>query len=242
MSRNAQKRSPCPPLAPHVEMTIAALAEDGITPTPAEIAWLAKLRDPCERISDSGELPPMWGAPVEVAGDLYWPLHPLAMQWFRRSWVLLAAEDGDWQTWAYMFAHTRAAPGDKSLTLLQTRDSIKAAVGEWRQNAPLHEDLELEFVRFLRRLDGLTTDVPEMREEDSSRGVQPSCASGVAALCRLFPGTTPEYWQSEISEKDRDSLLADTHEGDYATSPTRKRHIENYLRAVKWIRFSHARN
>jgi hypothetical protein len=227
-------------LSPYVEATLAALRADGIQPTDAEIGWLIKLRERCDRVAPDGELPPMWGAPAEIAGELYWPLHPLALDWWRRAFVLLPGEDkADCRRWAYLFAHTLSAPGDTRLRALVTRESIADSVTAWRVNTPLHEEHESKLVAFLRRVDGLDEDVPypdggKVKDDEPAR-----TGDGIKMLCQAFPGTTPTYWQTEISCHDIDELLRANDRRSWADSATRSAHIENYMRAVKWVRRNH---
>jgi hypothetical protein len=160
------------------------------------------------------------------------------MDWWRRAFVLLSGDDhADCRTWAYLFAHTLSAPGDTSLRTIASRESIIRAVTEWRANTPLHEEHESKLVTFLRRLDGLDDDVPEpdrKKDEDPS-----SPGDGIRMLCKTFPGTTPTYWQTEISCRDLDELLRANDRKNWAESATRSAHIENYMRAIKWVRRNH---
>ena len=240
MRNKPNRTNPCPSLAPHVAMTIEALAADGITPTPAEIAWLAKLREPCDNISTGGDLPPIPGSPIEIAGETWWPLHARASSWYRRTYFLFGDEETEWRLWVYMYAHTRSAPGDSSLLLLTARNTIKDVVGQWRAELPLHEEHEIALHRFLRRLDGDVQAVPPV-DQPAIQPPPPTPWDGIAQLCRLFPGTTPEYWWAGISERDTDELLRASDRNDWATSRTRLQHIDNYLTAVRWIRRTHGK-
>ena len=73
-------RNPCPPLSPYVARVLEALRADGINPTDAQVAWLVRLRDRCERPTFDG-LPPLLGGAIEIAGAQFWPLHLRATRW-----------------------------------------------------------------------------------------------------------------------------------------------------------------
>jgi hypothetical protein len=243
MARLKHTRDPVPPLAGQVQLTLDALAADGITPTPAQIAWLVALRKPCDAVNERG-LPPMYGAPVELCGQLWYPLHALAEQWFRRAWVMAGDGDSDapWRTWVYLFAHIYSAPGDRTLATLQSEETIRATVGEWRAGLPLHDETEPELVRFLRRLDGYDTDVPDPDAKESTERAPAGSLDGVSSLCKAFPGTTPDYWMTGISGRDIDDLMRTRQTAeDWAKSPERTEAIKRYLNAVKWIRYNHGK-
>jgi len=231
------RKSPCPQLAPQVQATIEALRADGIEPTPAEVVWLARLREPCDKVRADGDLPPLFNAPVVLAGVRFWPLHPLAGMWFRRAWALVG-DEGSWRTWAYMFAHIYSAPGDWTLQTMTEREAILTAVGEWRGNAPIHEEHDADIVAFLRLFDGYEDSVPDPAEKPKPHQAA-SSAPGVSGLCKRFPGTTPDYWIAGISEKEIDELMRQGDAGDFATSAARDAAIKRYLTAVKWVRLAH---
>jgi hypothetical protein len=115
-----------------------------------------------------------------------------------------------------------------------------AAVGEWRLSIALHEDIEPELVRFLRVRDGIDAGVPSPTDA-APDPEQAGPVDGVTAMCKAFPGTTPDYWMTGISERDIDELCKRLDRGNWATCDTRKHAIDSYLNAVKWIRKAHGK-
>jgi hypothetical protein len=115
---------------------------------------------------------------------------------------------------------------------------MQAEVAEWVSAFPGHEENFPELVALLRLLnrddDAVASLTPRKPQAQNEMG-------GITMLCKMFSGTTPEYWQSGISQAEIDALVQcqDTHGGQWATSAMRSDAIENYLRAVKWIRKAH---
>lgn len=229
-------RNPCPQLSPHVAQTLDALRADGVFPTDAEIAWLVLLRLPCD-CPEFGAMRPLLGAPVQVAGETFWPLHARARRWFLHAWEVC---DEKLSTAIYLYAHSRSAPGDRSLELEQTASGIERVVTEWRSALPLHDEHEDELIAQLRKLDGHTDAVVDPTAKPAEAEDAQSELGWVAAMCKMFPSTTPEYWQSGISEAEISELLSVTDGKPWATCRRRNESVANYLRAVKWVRFNHA--
>jgi hypothetical protein len=228
-------KSPLPTLDPYVRETLAALRTEGIAPTDDDIGALVLLRRQCNLPLLEILAPPL-GSSITAAGATWWPLHARA-----RRWMLYAAElcGEEWRTDILLFAHTRSAPGDRSLDLMQDKGGIIAEVSEWRTELPLHDDNVEDLLRALRTLDGdYDITVPRL-PEDKQQERPASELAGVNMLCQIFYGTTPEYWRSGISDAEIDELMRARDSGQWANSETRKRAIENYLRAVKWMRRCH---
>jgi hypothetical protein len=90
-------------------------------------------------------------------------------------------------------------------------------------------------MRTLRMLDGVDADIIPTKTEPRPQNPMP----GVAMLCRLFSGTTPEYWMSGISVKEIDHLRQANEPEQWATSQCRRAAVEQYQLAVKCIRSAH---
>lgn len=221
-----------PALRPRLAETLEALRAEGILPTDAEVVWLAQLRERCDapRVDDGT----MLGAPLDVAGETWWPLHMLAEDWFWHAYQELG-ERGDWRTWAYLFAHTRSAPGDKSLLLVMGPVATMAAVGSWRRRCALHREVEGSLVGLLRELDGYVETVVDPDRVKEEIAPRPKPMAGVAALCRMFPGTNPDYWRAGISARETDALLS----SEKSAETDRTQAIRNYLTAVRVVRRNH---
>jgi hypothetical protein len=234
------KESPCPWLNGYVAATLAALRADGIQPADAEIAWLVELRWRCDRPDFREGIAPPRGFPliIETMPDVeFWPLHALAETWFRMAGEIVP----DLRTDVYLYAHTRAGPGDTSLAALQVEAAIRETLGAWRGGLPLHAENEPALVRLCRLIDGyvqpdvLAPGQAAPQEEDAG-DVDARC---VRMLCEAMPGTTPTYWRTEISVAEMDALMRARNREPWAESAKRGAAIENYLNDVRWIR--HAR-
>jgi len=231
-SQEAKAAAVVPPLSPYVARTLEALRADGIQPTDAEIAWLVLLRTDCDKPCVDG-IGPQLGASLTVLGETWWPLHERATSWMLRAGALCP----ELRTDCFLFAHIYSAPGDRRLDLWQGPEAIRAEVSAWRLALPLHEENTGELVRLLRVLDGDATAANVPREHTPATPY--ADLGGIGMLCRLFPGTTPEYWRSGISRAEIDGLLARQETGPWATAQRRSDAIGDYLRAVKLIRCNH---
>jgi len=223
----------------YVAATLEALRADGIQPTDAEIAWLVELRWRCDRPDFREGVAPPRGFPliVETLPDVpFWPLHADAESWFRMAGTICE----DLRTEIYLYAHTRSAPGDTSLQLLQTPDAIRETVGAWRAGLPLHEGNEASLVRLCRLIDGyVQPDVDAPGQPAKEPDHEDSEARCIRILCGTMPGTTPTYWRSGISVAEMDALMKAKSREPWAESRRRGAAIENYLNAVRWIREAH---
>lgn len=225
--------NPVPDLHPNLESTLAALRADGINPTDAEVVWLARLRWPCDHPRHG--VKELVGAPVEIGGDTFWPLHRLAEYWFVAAGEILG-DEGTRKTDAYLFAHTRSAPGDRSLLLITGEDAIAQTVHDWRAGLALHDENVPDLVRLLRHIDGYADEAaPRPATEE------PGELDGIGTLCKMFPGTTPDYWRSGISIAETEALFESTSKQAWAESSKRTAAIENYLLAVKQVRANHGK-
>jgi hypothetical protein len=249
-----------PDLSPRLRATLDAFEASGVTLSHEEVVWLAELRRPCDNPSDGsvplsheevvwlaelrrpcdnpsdGSVPWVMGAPLEYGGIRWYPNHRLADGWFLRAYALM---DGDPQARlvAYLYAHAHSAPGDVSLRELTTVESMERVLSEWFDALPI-QDAQLEPLCVkLRELDGETKQVPDHASKYGDADVVPDdpCASFASAMCHAFPGTTPEYWLTEISTADAKRILTGASTGGFAESDDRRESIANYLKAVKWI-------
>ena len=225
-----------PDLSPRLQDTLAAFAASGVVLSPAEIVWLAELRRPCDKPSD-GSIPWVMGAPIRDSGETFWPLHELASNWFSRAYKIVSWSDVGGIA-CYLFAHTRSAPGDKSLRLLSGSEEIRTTVLDWYEQSGIHQGQLAVLSGALNRLNGVDNDVPNpdaTPTQDDSAPVDNS-ARFAAAMCHAFPGSTPEYWLTEIPSTVAVKMLAEASgSGQFATSPERTRAISNYLTAVKTL-------
>jgi hypothetical protein len=183
-------------------------------------------------------LPDLVGAPVNLCGETFWPLHRLAEWWFVRAGTMLG-DEGMWRTDCYLFAHTRSEPGDRSLLLVNSEAEIRATVAEWRLTLALHDENVADLIRLLRHMDGYVDDAPPV---DKKRNEPSNELDGIAQLCRTFQGTTPEYWRAGISIAETEALLAGAASDQWAESHCRTKAIETFLRGVKWVRANHAKH
>lgn len=226
--------NPVPDLHPNLQGALTALRADGIIPTDAEVAWLARLRWPCDHPND-GSMSPLVGGPVDVAGEYWWPLHRLSEFWFVMAGDLFG-DEGTWKTDVYLYAHIKSEPGDRSLLMLRGRDQIVEAVSTWRNGLPLHDENVPDLVRLLRHIDGYNDDIPRDRTSEPAGELD-----GIAQLCRMFPGTTPDYWRAGISIAETESLLESANSEKWAESHRRTDSIKTFLLAVKQVRANHGK-
>jgi len=235
-------KSPVPELSPPLARALAAFREAGVELTAAEIVWLALLRRPCDHPID-GSLPWLIGAPFNYAGVTWYPTHQLAELWFIRVKKLLTESDSPdlAHTTAFLFAHAHSAPGDVTVRSLNTLEEIEGRCMEWFNGLPLHVGQVLPLVNRLRELDRNTTSVPDGSDSDHSDEVLTNQSSGVAVMMKAFPGTTPEFWLTEVAACDARAYVHAVGEQskDFATSEGRRKAIENYLKAIKWVWSNH---
>jgi len=223
-----------PALAPKVADAIDALRADGVTLMDADVVWLAQLRAACDS-PEAGRVRTVMGAPLQYAGATWWPLHRLADEWWRAAYEQLA-DFPDLRTDAYLMAHQFSAPGDASL-LQWCGDVLPHAVIEWRVRVALHEEQVLPLIQTLKRMDGYADAAP-VPDADESKPIDPAIRTqGLIALCKAFPGTTPEYWQTHAPLPLVDEIQSAyaSREG-WADSVARTDAIKRWLTAVRWLR------
>jgi len=224
-----------PELAPKLAEAIAALEADGIALTPAEVAWLARLRWPCDNPED-GSIQWVAGAPVVCCGVTFWPLTMRATAFWARACQLFGA-DSETAMQAYLMAHVYSEPGDRTLMPLSTEDEIATACDYFEASLPIPEAQLGQLYRRLIELGGGSLDDPGCEEsgEDVPSVDLPSFA---AAMCRAFPGTTPDYWLDGISKQEAAAMesRAVGESGEWATGRRRTNAMRAFMRAVKAIR------
>jgi hypothetical protein len=227
--------SPAPPLAPHVELTLAAFAEAGITPTFREAGWLVKLREPCDN-PESGALPWQCGAPFEYAGVEWYPLHNLASTWMMMMEVHLKQAKSRVLVYAacFLFAHAHSAVGDGSLRKWWVPAKAQREAVRWFRDLPMHIGQTAGLMDRLRELDSYAPAVPDPNgKAQAASGVDMRRAIGV--MMKAFPGTSAEFWWTGCSTADATAYMGCQSGGVFATSPARNAAIENYLKAVRWV-------
>jgi hypothetical protein len=220
-----------------VAEALSALRADGVQPTDAEIAWLARLRWPCDHPCD-GSIPWVMGAPIVYGGVTFSPLHRLAESWLYRAYQV-AIDGGDDRVWLYLYAHAHSGIGDVSLRGLMTSEAIIAAVDAWSKAQAIHAGQVNEICQRLMALDGHRNLVPDVGREADDADERDGAEDFAATMMRLFPGTTAEYWMVGIPAGAARNLLLAQESGPWAESGKRKAALENYQRAVRWVRLSH---
>lgn len=232
MSDAPKPVTPCPQLSPYVEATLAELRADGIQPTDAEIGWLIKLRERCDR-TRVDDVPPGW--PITVAGVTFWPRHRLATTWWLAAHRALDGRP-HLQVMAFIYAHTQSRPGDVSLR--DMAGDPAAILAAWGDALPISDAALPALCERLRAMDGNGDAVPALKQRDDEPAAGE--AAFLAGMAKLFPGTPVDYWRSGISEREATELAAAaTSRGDWADSAERGAAITNYMRAVAWIRARH---
>lgn len=234
--------SPCPELSPRLAETLDAFCQSGITPTHAEIVWLADLRRACDRPHD-GSVPWVMGAPVRFSGIDFYPMHRLAESWFMRAMAL--TDDPRLQTAIYFYAHAHSAPGDRTLQGVMTADDITSRVASWYDEQPIHNNIEqlTELASRLSEIDGDSNSVPDPSavKRDDGHASTDDLPQFVALACRAFPGILPSFWMTDLPAHEIRSMIASVSTGGdaWATSHHRTAAIANYLKAVKWVWRAH---
>jgi hypothetical protein len=223
--------TPCPSLHPSVERKLAALGDAGIEATVEEVVWLCDLhRRTMDPRAGYPQLPP--GYAIDLCPNVKaWPLHALATTW----WIEASEHLPEMQDALYVYAHTRSAPGDRSLLEMQDWEGVAEAIGQWRSTLPIHDELWPDYIRLMRQLDG---DCPVVPRPDAEDGPSAHGLPGLyARLCSMVPGTTPEYWESGISEGHTAQAIAamDPNAAQWNKTARFGRAQANYLNAVKWI-------
>jgi hypothetical protein len=229
-----------PSLHAWVKDDLARLRKVGIEPSFAEVVWLSDLAK-AAHTSPGREVIQCHAAPIKFCGAVFYPFHLRARYWYA-EWRDLFDGDGLLQDGLYFFAHVHSKPGDVSLVELSTADAVQDAVKAWLRQQEFSEADSLTLAEALYRMDhGDDNPVssPETKPDNETQSIV-TLEERVAELCELFPGTTPTYWQSEISSIEGDKLAAAMiaatgDEGAWATSAIRTRKIGSYMNAVKWI-------
>lgn len=214
---------------------IAKLRARGIEPTIDEMVWLARLAElahtPPGRVTVEDV-----AAPVKFAGETFWPLHMLAQRWFVQWFEAFEGQD-EMRAGVYLYAHTKSKPGDKSLRELSDMDEVARVVSEWLNNAAFRSDQLVDLQAALQRMADDEQDIPAPDEKSEQRGATQE--DRISSLCSAFEGTTPEFWESEICERQAmmvvASRIAQENGGAWANSPLRARRMANYMNAIKWI-------
>ena len=233
--------NPVPDLAPRLAKALAAFRESGVEPTDAELVWLASLRAKCDNPTD-GSVPWVMGAPLEYGGIKWHPMHRLAESWFLRAFKLF---DGDdiLQISAFLFAHAHSGIGDKTVREYMSDESMRAKLNDWRDGLAIQDDQIPELCETLRGMDGQGEFVPDLTDgkvEDIEPMAPSSVPQNVAALCKAFPGVSPEFWLTDISSNDSMLMLATAcNESGWAESPLRRAAVANWLKAIKWVWRNH---
>jgi hypothetical protein len=226
-----------PPLPTKLTESLALIRSLGVTLTDAEIVWLAELR----RLADT---PPgranlsSSSSPVEICGVKLWPMHMIAECW-SSDWVREFEGDPFLQNCIYLFAFAKSEPMDRTLVSIATYDAVKKAVVEWissttimRKDVPQIIDaccklMETDFAATVENPDKVQTvaNAPKTAEERA------------AALCKMFPGTTPDYWLFGVSTacalKMAIEVSRSGESSEWAQSPVRIKRVASYLAAVK---------
>ena len=230
-----------PSLSPKLLSALDAFRAGGVTPTDAEIVWLASLRRKCDKPTD-GSVPWVVGAPLSFCGIDWYSLHKLAEGWWLRAFALMDGNPDD-QVAVFMFSHAHSKPGDVTLRGIMSAESIRVAVREWSNALPIHEDQLDNLCDRLRELDGDFEHVTDPADKDKPKEDSPSLVdeSGrfAAIMCKAFPGVSPDYWLTGIAASDARDMLSDVSGDDFATSMERTEAIKNFLKAVKWIWVNH---
>ena len=223
-----------PDLHPKLAETLAALRAAGVQPTDAEIVWLGRLREPCDN-PESHAVRHVIGAPLIYCGISFWPLHWLAEDWWKLMYVYLERRPLLRQH-AYIFAHLFSAPGDVRLRDWNGETALDL-VRAWVRKSPIHKRQLPELFDSLMVLDEYKDEPDGLSDKPNAAEPKINSAHGsLAALCRAFPGTTPDYWYAGISKADAEEIEGGyAAEGEWATSPTREAAIRRYMRAVQFI-------
>jgi len=228
-----------PPLKAKVADALDNLRSLGIELEDAEIVWLAELRNKADT-PPGREIVTLACQPLTVCGVTLWPLHMLAEAWFAQ-WFAAFEDQTELQVGVYLYAHVYSKPGDRRLIELTSMDTVQGAVSEWLRGLPVHGDSLQQIVAAVYRLDNgdaeeIVEDPTRPTEDKTPRTLEDK----VASLCRMFEGTTPTYWQSDISKAEALRMAANMAASDggsnaWAESPIRARRVANYLNAVKQI-------
>lgn len=228
---------PCPPLAPKLAVVIDALRADGCFPTDAELVWLGRLRWACDHPQD-GSVAMLPGAPVVHCGVTFWPINGQGRAWYRRA-LALTADGGDDSVWLRIFTAAHCKPGDKTLVRLSTAGQIREAVDEWIDNLPIPARDTYQVCEAVLIMDGDSSCVPNPNPTDADAS-DSNILGFAGTMMQQFPGTTVDYWTCQISEREVEELCdSATGKAGWATSSKRLTAIEQFQRAVKWIRMAH---
>jgi hypothetical protein len=226
-----------PPLPNKLTESLALLRSLGVTLTDADIVWLAELRRQADTPPGRANLSSA-ASPIEICGVKLWPMHLLAECW-SSDWVHEFEGDPFLQGCIYLFACAKSGPMDTTLAGIATYDAVKKAVVEWissttimRKDIPKVIDaccklMETDFANTVDNPDKMQTvaNAPKTTEERA------------AALCKTFPGTTPDYWLVGVSTSCALKMAIEVSKSgdssEWAQSPLRIKRVASYLAAVK---------
>ena len=234
-------QTPVPSLSPRLSDALDAFRESGVNPTDAEIVWLGKLREKCDNPADCS-VPWVMGAPLEYGGVKWYSMHRLAESWFLRAFKLLDGDDM-LQIMAFLFAHANSNIGNTTVRDFMSESSMREMLFEWGDDLAIHEGQLAELCETLRKKDGQSEQVPDVNESELDQEdtiTNDSVPQSIAALCKAFPGVSPEYWLTDISSNDAMLMMASVgNSGGWAESETRRNAVENWLKGIKWVWKNH---
>lgn len=211
----------------------------GVDPTDAEIVWLAELRRRCDN-PPGRETVQSCSAPIEFCGVKFWPLHLMAEAWFS-DWFRAFEDEDLIQCGVYLYAHAQSEPGNKTLRDVASFDQVRRVVLDWLASTPIHKPDFGAIMDACYRMDNgdeLTVDNPDLPKA-AEQSIPQTVEEKAANLCRMFEGTTPSYWLTEVSRSEATRMAAAVSiEGgstEWHKSPLRAKRIASYLAAVKII-------
>jgi hypothetical protein len=236
-----------PDVSLRLQKVFALFDASGVVLSRNEICWLQELAKKADCPIEYG-VPWVAGSPIMFGGAVFYPFTFLSGHW-AAYWGNQFTKTPEVGGWLYGFASSKSKPGDKSLILLNDFEVISKAIKDWTDKLPIQPEQMLAIYDQLKIANGdkEALSVPGAKEP------QPQTLNmklQAVSLCKIFAGTTPEYWLTGISKAEIDEITdaLGMIENSGVADPLvdidspKNLAIHNFKTAVKWCRKFHGLN
>lgn len=179
-----------PALHQMARKAIEKMAAQGLHPTPEHVIWLQNAAADIKNLAEK-RIASLIDWPVYCGGVKLYPLTFGAMQWLNSIDQELSANTN---VQAFACANSRELD---VLNTLHGHREIMRAVRDWRRNVLASPDAlsaALNVVIGMEDTVEIECSVARKNDSESKRVHLPQFGGFILALCRRYPGTTPEWW------------------------------------------------
>jgi len=233
-----------PNVSMRLEKVFALFDASGVELSRNEICWLQVLANKADCPVEYG-VPWVAGSPISFGGMAFYPFTFLAGHW-AAYWGNQFSVKPKVGGWLYGFASSRSKPGDKSLLELNDFDVISKVIKEWTDALAIQPEQMLSIYDQLKLVNGDNEALSVPGAKESEPQVLNMKLQAVS-LCKIFSGTTPEYWLNGISKVEIDEItdalgmIDNSGVSDPLVDIDSPKNlaIHNFKTAVKWCREFH---